>query len=50
MFRILFLLFISSSIFAQTVPKADADSIRAIMGRQQAAWNRGDMDGFMNGY
>ncbi|MCB0430651.1 MAG: nuclear transport factor 2 family protein [Flavobacteriales bacterium] len=50
MFRILFLLFISSSIFAQTVPKADADSIRAIMGRQQAAWNRGDMDSFMNGY
>ena len=28
----------------------DAAEIRAVMAAQVAAWNRGDIDGFMNGY
>jgi hypothetical protein len=27
-----------------------AAAIRAVMTAQEAAWNRGDIDGFMNGY
>src|SRR2546427_669635 len=27
-----------------------ATAIRAVMTAQEAAWNRGDIDGFMNGY
>jgi ketosteroid isomerase-like protein len=30
-------------------PNDDAE-IRAVMSAQEAAWNRGDIDGFMNGY
>jgi ketosteroid isomerase-like protein len=30
-------------------PKSDAE-IRAVMQTQQEAWNRGNIDGFMNGY
>jgi ketosteroid isomerase-like protein len=30
-------------------PRDDAE-IRAVMSAQAAAWNRGDIDGFMNGY
>jgi ketosteroid isomerase-like protein len=33
----------------QRASKNDAD-IRAVMSAQIAAWNRGDIDGFMNGY
>lgn len=29
---------------------AEPDSIRALLGAQAAAWNRGDIDGFMEGY
>src|SRR5450432_183324 len=29
---------------------ADQDPIRAVLGAQVAAWNRGDIDGFMEGY
>ncbi|WEN13553.1 nuclear transport factor 2 family protein [Rhodanobacter sp. AS-Z3] len=32
------------------VPDADAAAIRQVMDQQQAAWNRGDIDGFMHGY
>ena len=27
-----------------------AGEVRAVMEAQQAAWNRGDIEGFMNGY
>jgi uncharacterized protein (TIGR02246 family) len=47
------ILFIFSSIsFSQTArekTKAEAD-IRAVMDDQTAAWNRGDIDAFMQGY
>ncbi|MCB0395898.1 MAG: nuclear transport factor 2 family protein [Flavobacteriales bacterium] len=48
-FFFLFSLFLFSAQ-AQSVKQADADTIKAIMLRQQQAWNRGDMDGFMHGY
>lgn len=31
-------------------PDADATAIRQVLNQQQAAWNRGDVDGFMHGY
>ncbi|MEM0927497.1 MAG: nuclear transport factor 2 family protein [Planctomycetota bacterium] len=30
--------------------KNEADAITAVLRKQQAAWNRGDIDGFMEGY
>jgi len=41
------------SVFSQTMSKSDAKSaaaIRQVMETQAAAWNRGDIDGFMQGY
>jgi uncharacterized protein (TIGR02246 family) len=35
---------------AANLPAALSDEIRAVIQAQQAAWNRGDIDGFMNGY
>lgn len=31
-------------------PESDAVAIQRVMEQQQAAWNRGDVDGFMHGY
>ncbi len=47
----LFILFIflSPTLSAQTGPRAET-AIRAIMARQEAAWNRGDLEAFMDGY
>jgi beta-aspartyl-peptidase (threonine type) len=33
-----------------TTQAADQDSIRGVLDAQVAAWNRGDIDGFMEGY
>jgi uncharacterized protein (TIGR02246 family) len=45
---------ISGALFAATeIPEhslKDDAAIRAVMAAQVAAWNRGDVDGFMNGY
>ena len=30
--------------------RSNTEEIRAVMNAQEAAWNRGDIDGFMNGY
>ncbi len=30
--------------------KADIDAIRQVLSNQEAAWNNGDIDAFMNGY
>src|ERR1051326_5583978 len=39
------------ALVASTSFAADANSeIRAVIQAQQEAWNRGDLDGFMNGY
>ena len=49
-------LFISTASFlgAATIPPVASaqgtEQIRAIIREQQAAWNRGDIDAFMNGY
>lgn len=55
--RILFLAFFLSAttqIFAQSnpdrLPGGDESAIRRILGEQTAAWNRGDIESFMNGY
>ena len=47
----LFILFIflTPILSAQTGPRAE-NAIRAIMARQEAAWNRGDLEAFMEGY
>ncbi len=45
---ILFLL-VAVSTGAETHDKLATD-IRAVMDAQEAAWNRGDIDGFMSGY
>ena len=37
------------TVFGQSAKKAEAD-ILAVMDAQTAAWNRGDIDGFMKGY
>ena len=34
----------------EVVMEADAAAIRALLERQDAAWNRGDIDAFMEGY
>ena len=41
---------VAAPIGAQTNDKKTAADIRAVMAAQEAAWNRGDVDGFMNGY
>lgn len=40
------------SAAAETQPRNSKDEaeIRAVLSAQTAAWNRGDIDGFMNGY
>src|SRR5438270_11626478 len=36
---------------AQSKPKASSETaIRAVLDAQAAAWNRGDIEGYMNGY
>jgi len=37
--------------FAQSKPNASSETaIRAVLDAQAAAWNRGDIEGYMNGY
>lgn len=49
-----FFLLVTSLVFAQSKPTQPADrnesAIREILEKQIAAWNRGDIEGFMNGY
>lgn len=40
----------ASSTFAETKAAKDAEAIRAVLDAQVAAWNRGDIEGFMDGY
>ena len=46
---VLFLVIVAT-IEAETHEKKATADIRAVMMAQEAAWNRGDVDGFMNGY
>lgn len=45
----IFLMFFSLQLFAQKSSTDDA-AIRTLLARQEAAWNRGDLEGFMQGY
>src|SRR5687768_9773952 len=45
------LMLITALIFVSVADAEGAEAeIRAVMKEQVAAWNRGDIDGFMNGY
>ena len=37
-------------VLASVAAAAPADDIRAVLAEQSAAWNRGDIEGFMQGY
>ena len=43
-------IFGSTSIRAEELKNAIAPEIQTVIRAQQDAWNRGDLDGFMNGY
>lgn len=43
-------LFSCVHLHAQPLPPADEAAIRAVMAAQEAAWNKGDLEGFMKGY
>ena len=38
------------SLMPNRLAVSHASEIRAVLAAQQASWNRGDIDGFMNGY
>jgi len=40
----------SSGMVRAAVPAGDVAAIQAVLAQQQAAWNRGDIDTFMQGY
>jgi ketosteroid isomerase-like protein len=52
--NLLFILIISASVFvtsfAQSKDEKAKNDIRKVMNEQVAAWNNGDIDGFMKGY
>ena len=49
--RFLYLIVIPSTVTASPEEAANAPTqIRSVLQAQQDAWNRGDIDGFMNGY
>lgn len=45
-----FLLFTAALLWQHSFTQQDADSIRAVLQRQQNAWNTGNIDQFMVGY
>jgi len=46
----LLLLLCVTSVFSQTKAAKDAKAIQTVLDAQCAAWNRGDIEGFMDGY
>ena len=48
--RILFLFLATTFPVVNAVAADPSMEIRAVMDRQVAAWNRGDIDGYMEGY
>ena len=49
-FIFIFLLGLSASVFAQSNDEKAKSAIRKVMDDQTAAWNRGDIEAFMQGY
>src|SRR5512133_2753719 len=50
MTSLLVLFLLSTFVVAQETQEQKAKAIRAVMDTQVAAWNRGDLEGFMAGY
>jgi len=50
MFFYILFLFLTVNIFAQNKDEKVKASIKKVMDDQTAAWNRGDIEGFMQGY
>ncbi|WP_254512776.1 YybH family protein [Anatilimnocola floriformis] len=46
----LFCLTLSAAKAAETKPSAEETAVRKVLNDQVAAWNKGDLDGFMAGY
>ena len=44
------LLALAASPTAQAAPPAAPDAVRAELAREAAAWNHGDLDGYLSGY
>lgn len=49
-FIFIFLLAMSANVFAQSNDEKAKSAIRKVMDDQTAAWNRGDIEAFMQGY
>ncbi|GAA4457246.1 nuclear transport factor 2 family protein [Rurimicrobium arvi] len=49
-FRFLFIILASLISVAAQAGRHDETAIRAVLSRQQSAWNRGDIPAFMQGY
>lgn len=47
---VLILLLLPVFLLAQAPKEKDKTAVLAILKAQEAAWNRGDLEGFMNGY
>ena len=47
---ILLVVLLSVPAFTQAPPAESAKAIRAVLDTQVAAWNRGDLEGYMGGY
>ena len=50
LFAVLLILVVSGAAFAQSKDEKIKADIRKVMGEQVAAWNNGDIEGFMKGY
>ncbi len=50
LFAILLILGATSVMFAQSKDEKIKSEVRKVMDEQVAAWNKGDIDGFMKGY
>lgn len=48
--KLIYLLFLLSFTTCAYAQSADEKIIRELLARQTLAWNRGDLEGFMNGY
>ncbi len=49
-FIFIILLGVTTGVFAQSKDEKTKAAIRKVMDEQTAAWNRGDVEGFMQGY
>jgi ketosteroid isomerase-like protein len=50
MFRALWCVVLIGCASSRSFTAADDEAVRGVLAAQQAAWNRGDLDGYMAGY